>query len=88
MHEMIKLWGRVRFYNSCNYSCTMSFMVKILLLKQKNLNIQYDRISTMKKHNSNQNVRVKRCSCFSKRLTITIRSIFWRLFELSSKTVK
>ena len=48
---MVKKWGRERFYISCNYSCTISFLMKILLAKLKNLYIQY--ISIIKKQNSN-----------------------------------
>ena len=41
--------GRKRFYISCNYSCTISFLVDILLVKLKYLYIQYTWISIMKK---------------------------------------
>ena len=37
--EMVKKQGRTRLYISCNYSCTSYFLVKILLLKLKNLPI-------------------------------------------------
>ena len=37
--EMVKKQGRARLYISCNYSCTSYFLVKILLLKLKNLPI-------------------------------------------------
>ena len=37
-----------RFYISCSYSCTISFLVKILLVKLKNLYIQYAWISIIK----------------------------------------
>ena len=33
--------GQGRVYISCNYSCTISFLVKILLVKLKYLYIQY-----------------------------------------------
>ena len=33
--EMIKKWSRARFYLSCNYSCTLYFLLKILLAKLK-----------------------------------------------------
>ena len=35
--EMVKKQGRARLYISCNYSCTSYFLVKILLVKLKNL---------------------------------------------------
>ena len=50
--------GQGNVYISCNYSCTISFLVKILLVKLKYLYIQYAWISIMKKQNSNQNVKV------------------------------
>ena len=37
MGELVKKQGRARFYISCNYSCTLQFLVKILLGKLKNL---------------------------------------------------
>ena len=49
---------QVTVYISCNYSCTIFFWVKILLVKLKWLFIQYAWISIMKKQNSNQNVKV------------------------------
>ena len=42
------------------------YMVNILLLKLKNLYIQYAWISIMKKQNSNQNVQVKKMVMFIK----------------------
>ena len=41
MDEMIKKWSRESLYISCNYSCTISFLVKILLVKLKNFYIKY-----------------------------------------------
>ena len=35
--EMVKKYGRARLYISCNYCCTSYFLVKILLVKLKNL---------------------------------------------------
>ena len=35
--EMVKTWGRAKFYLSCSYSCTLFFLVKNLLGKLKNL---------------------------------------------------
>ena len=57
-----------------NYSCTISFLVKILLINLKCLHIQYAWISIMKKQNTNQNVNVERWWYLSKLLTITITS--------------
>ena len=51
---------------SCNYSCTISFLVKLLLVKLKYLYIQYASISIMKKQNSNQNVTVEKMVVFVK----------------------
>ena len=46
MHEMIKKWGRERFSISWNYSCTISLMVNILLVKLKNLESWKNKIVT------------------------------------------
>ena len=62
------------FMQLYNYSCTISFLVKILLINLKYLHIQYAWISIMKKQNSNQNVKVERWGNLSKLLTITITS--------------
>ena len=37
--EMVKKQGKTKLYISCNYSCTSYFLVKILLVKLKNLPI-------------------------------------------------
>ena len=37
--KVIKKWGRLRFYLSCNYSFRLYFLVKMLLVKLKNLHI-------------------------------------------------
>ena len=47
-------------YISRNSSCTISFLVKILLVKLKYLYIQYAWISIMKKQNSDQNGKVEK----------------------------
>ena len=41
LDERVKEWGMERFYISCSYSCTVSLVIKILLVKLKNLYIQY-----------------------------------------------
>ena len=46
--------GQGNVYISCNYSCTISFLVKILLVKLKYLYIQYAWISIIKNKNSKQ----------------------------------
>ena len=46
--------GLENVYISCDYFSTMSFLVKILLVKLKNLYIQYALFSIMKKQHSNQ----------------------------------
>ena len=53
----------------------ISFMVKILLFKLKNLYIQYTWFSIMKKQNNNQNVMVEKMVIFVKLLIITIPSL-------------
>ena len=34
---MVKKQGRARFYLSCNYYCTLYYLLKMLLVKLKNL---------------------------------------------------
>ena len=64
--KLLKKWGRERFYVWCSYSCTISFLVKVLLAKLKCLYIQYAWISIMKKQNCNQNVKVGKVVDFIK----------------------
>ena len=66
MDEMIKKCGRESFYISCNFSCTISFLVKILLPKLRKLYIQYASISIMKKQNSDQKVKFEKIVVFVK----------------------
>ena len=63
MDEMVKIWGRKRFYISCTYFCTIFFMVKILLVTLRDLYIQYTRTSVMKKR---ENVTVEKMVIFAK----------------------
>ena len=63
---MVKELGRARLYISCNYSCTIFFLVKILLAKLTSLYIRYAWISIMKKQNSNQNVKAEKMMLFVK----------------------
>ena len=37
--EMVKKQGRARLYISCDYSCTVYFLVKVLLVKLRNFHI-------------------------------------------------
>ena len=64
LDERVKEWGMERFYISCSYSCTVSLVIKMLLVKLKNLYIQYT--SIMKKQYSNQNVKVEKMVVFVK----------------------
>ena len=58
---MVKKWGREIFYISCNYFCTISFLVKTLLAKLKNLYHSVClNLSHKKKQNSDQNVKVEK----------------------------
>ena len=52
-------------------------LVKILLCKLKNLYIQYAWISIMKKHNSNQNVKVEKMVVFVKTWLLSSQVWFW-----------
>ena len=81
LDEIVKKCGRKRFYISCNWYCTLSFLVKILLFKLKNLYIQYAWIWFMKKQNNNQNVNVEKMWYLSKLLTITITTLILIIFS-------
>ena len=61
-------WGTdwSSFYILYNYARTISFLVKILLLKLKNLYTQYAWISFMKIRNGNQDVKVEKIVVFVK----------------------
>ena len=52
--KMVKKWGRQRFYLWCSYSFTISFLVKVLLVKLKNLYIQHAWVLIIEKQNSSQ----------------------------------
>ena len=68
------------------YSCTVSFLVNILLVKLKYLYIQCAWISIMKKQNTNQNGKVEKM--------VVLVKIFehyhhkFQLFQLAWKTVE
>ena len=67
MGKDVKKFGATRFYILCNYSCTISFLIKILLAKlKKYLYTQYASISTMKKQNSKKIVKDKKIVIFVK----------------------
>ena len=51
---MVKKWGREKFYISCSYPCTISFLVKIFFPFFSGC------LNLMKKLNSNQNVKVEK----------------------------
>ena len=76
MDQMVKKWNI-----SCNYSYTISFLVKSLLFK-----LNYSRISVMKKQNSNQNGKVKK-------IVVLVKTFYhyhhkFQLFQLSYKILK
>ena len=52
--KMVKKSGRQRFYLWCTYSFTISFLVKVLLVKLKNLYIQHAWVLIIEKQNSSQ----------------------------------
>ena len=71
---------------SCNYSCTISSLMKILFVKLKYLYIQYAWISVMKKQNINQNVKVEK-------MVVLVRTFDhyhhkFQIFQLSCTIVK
>ena len=67
--------GQGNFYISWNYSGSISFLVKILLVKLKYPYIQCVSISIMKKQSSNQNGKVEKMVVLVKTfLTISITS--------------
>ena len=78
--------GQGNVYISCNYTCILSFLVKILLVKLKYLYIEYAWISIMKKQNSNQNVKVEKMVVLVK--TFDHYHHKFQLFKLSGKIVK
>ena len=65
-------------------------MVKTLLVKLKNVYVQFAWILIKKKQNSNQNVRVKKMVVFVKTFVhnhLMFNFDFVKLFQLSSKTI-
>ena len=77
--------GQGNVYISCNYSYTISFLVKILLVKLKYLYIQYAWISIMKKQNSNQNGKVKKMEGWKDGGTYqNIWSLLWQVLTFST----
>ena len=69
-------------------SQTMSFLVKVLLVKLKCLYIQDTWISIMKKQIVTKMWRSKRWWCFSKLLAISITSLIYITFSDVCKTLK
>ena len=70
----------------CSYSCTIYFLVKILLVKLKYLYIEYAWISIMKKQNCNQNGNVEKMAVLVK--TFDHYQHKFQLFQMSCKIVK
>ena len=65
-------------------------MVKTLLVKLKNVYVQFAWILIKKKQNSNQNVRVEKMVVFVKTFVhnhLMFNFDFVKLFQLSSKTI-
>ena len=65
---------------------TISFLVKILLVKLKELYIQYAWISIMKKQNSNKNVKIGKIVVLVKAFDLYHHK--FQFFELSCKNKK
>ena len=78
--------GQGNVYISWNYSCSISFLVEILLFKLKYLYIQYAWISIMKKQNSNQNWKVEKMVVLVQ--TFEDYQHKFQLFQLFSQIVK
>ena len=80
--EIIKKWGRTKFCLSCNYSCTLYFLVDILLVNLKNpytsayLNVNY----STEKHSSKMVEFIKTCDQYPHKFN-------FGQFEISSETV-
>ena len=54
LSKTVKQWGRTRFLLSFNYSYTLYFLVKILLVKSKPWLVQHAQILIMVQQCSNQ----------------------------------
>ena len=79
--------GAGKKYISRNYSCTISALVKILLIKfEVHLYSQCFNLNHEKKQNSNQNVKVERMAVLVK--TLDHYHYKFQLFQLSCKIVK
>ena len=78
--------GQGKVCISCNYSCTISFLVKILLVNLKYLYIQYAWTSIIKKQNRNQNVKVEKMVVLVKTFDHYYHK--FELFQLPCKVVK
>ena len=78
--------GQGNFYISWNYSGSISFLVKLLLVKLKYPYIQCVSISIMKKQSSNQNGKVEKMMVLVK--TFDHYHHQFQLFQLPWKTVK
>ena len=78
--------GQGKVCISCNYSFTISFLVKILLVNLKYLYIQYAWTSISKKQNRNQSVKVEKMVVLVK--TFDYYHHKFELFQLPCKVVK
>ena len=78
--------GQGNVYISCNYTCILSFLVKILLVKLKYLYIEYAWISIMKKQNNNQNRKAEKMGVLVK--TFHHYHHKFQLFQLPCKIVQ
>ena len=73
----------------CNYSCTISFLVKILLVNLKNIYIHYAWVSIIKKKILPKKCEVWKNGGICQNLRpLPLQVQFWSLFQLSSRTVK
>ena len=78
--------GQGKVCISCNYSFSISFLVKILLVNLKYLYIQYAWTSIIKKKNRNQHVKVEKMVVLVK--TFDHYHHKFELFQLPCKVVK
>ena len=78
--------GQGKVYILCNSSCTIYFLVKILLFKLKYLYIPHAWLSIKKSKNSNQNVKVEKMVVLVK--TFDYYHHKFQLLKLLCKVVK
>ena len=78
--------GQEKVYISCNYSCTISSLEKMLLVKLKYLYTECTWISIMKKQTINQNVKVEKTVVLVKAFDHYYHK--FQIFQLFCKVVK